>query len=100
MIKKDDFLKDLIAEIKENDLFYGLLYKACKLHDKQDEINEKQYYFILSILEDHFNEYINYISVVYDITNIIEKRFNGDITKENIIKSLNILLSREFERMV
>lgn len=95
MIKEKEFLKDLITEVNENDLFYGLLYKACELQNKKDEINEKQYYFILSTLEDHFNSYINFTSIIYDINKIIEKRFNDKITKENILHSLNILLIKE-----
>lgn len=95
MIKEKEFLKDLITEVNENDLFYGLLYKACELQNKSDEANEKQYYFILSTLEDHFNQYINFTSIVYDITKVIKKRFNDEITKENILHSLNILLIKE-----
>lgn len=95
MIKEKEFLKDLITEVNENDLFYGLLYKACELQNKKDEINEKQYYFILSTLEDHFNQYINFTSIIYDIMKVIEKRFNDEITKENILHSLNILLIKE-----
>jgi len=95
MIKEKEFLKDLITEVNENDLFYGLLYKACELQNKSDEANEKQYYLILATLEDHFNQYINFTSVIYDIMKVIEKRFNDEITKENILHSLNILLIKE-----
>ena len=94
MINKQEFLQGLKDEINENNLFYSLFHKALELQPKKEEINEKHYYFILSTLES-FNEYLNYTSILYDIEKIINKRFNDEITKENILKSIDILIIKE-----
>ena len=94
MIKKR-FLELLKNDIQENDLFSGLLIKALENQEKENENQEKQYFFIIQTLENYYNDYINYIGLLYDIMQLLKKRFNNDITKDNILKCIDILIIRE-----
>lgn len=92
---KKEFLLDFKKEFENNSIFSGLIIKAIELHDRENDTNEKHYFFILDTLETYYNEYINYNSIIYDIANILKKRLNDDREKESILKAIEILLIRE-----
>ena len=92
---KKDFLIDFKKDFENNLIFNGLIIKAIELHDRENPDNEKHYFFILETLENYYNEYINYNSIIYDIALLLKRRFNDDREKENILKAIDLLIIKE-----
>lgn len=92
---KKELLQDFKKDFENNSIFNGLIIKAIELHDAENETNEKHYFFILETLEEYYNEYINFNSIIYDIALLLKRRFNDDREKENILKAIDLLIIKE-----
>lgn len=99
-MKKNIFIEELKKELENNILFKDSFIKAI-MYDYEsiilkNEGHKTEYYTLINVLEA-LNDYINYTGLLFDIILLLKRRFNEDITYNNIIKCLNILATKENE---
>ena len=93
---KETFLNQIKFEAQSNKLFAMVLLNAIELYGqrKESERIEQRCYALLDVLNT-YNEYIDFIPLVYDLQKIIEKRLNEDYSLINLYKAIDILNQRE-----
>ena len=90
-MKDKKILNLLINEINENELFKTIFVSAT---DAKNCNNDDLYIQLLNTLNKTYT-YIDFISLIYDINKIIEKRLNGIVSIDTIRKAIDILLIKE-----
>lgn len=93
---RESFLNQIKFEAQSNKLFAMVLLNAIELYGekKESEKTEQRCYALLDVL-DTYNEYIDFVPLVYDLQKIFEKRLNDDYTLINLYKAIDILNQRE-----
>lgn len=99
-MNKKIFIEEIKKELNNNILFKDSFIKAI-MYDYEEivlknESHEKEYFTLINVLEA-LNDYINYTGLLFDITLLLKRRFNEEITYNNIIKCLDILATKENE---
>lgn len=90
-MKDKKILNLLINEINENELFKTIFVSAV---DAKNSNNDDLYIQLLNTLNKTYT-YIDFISIIYDINKLIEKRLNGIVSIDTIRKAIDILLIKE-----
>lgn len=90
-MKDKKILNLLINEINENELFKTIFINAA---DAKNSSNDDLYIQLVNTLNKTYS-YIDFISIIYDINKIIEKRLNSIVSIDNIRKAIDILLIKE-----
>ena len=84
-------LELLKNELNNNNLFKTIFVNATEAKNSN---NDDLYIQLLNTLNKTYS-YIDFISIIYDINKIIEKRLNGIVSIDTIIKAIEILMIKE-----
>ena len=93
---KESFLNQIKFEAQSNKLFAIALLNAIELYGEKSESEkiEQRCYALLDVLST-YNEYIDFVPLVYDLQKIIAKRLNEVYSLINLYKAIDILNQRE-----
>ena len=85
-----------ILELLKNELNNNILLKRIFIDavDAKNSSNDDLYIQLVNTLNNTYT-YIDFISLIYDINKIIEKRLNDIVNIETVLKAIEILLIKE-----
>ena len=93
---REALLNQIKFEAQSNKFFAITLLNVVELYAerKESEKTEQRCYALLDVLTT-YNEYIDFVPLIFDLQKIIERRLNEDYSLINLFKAIDILKQRE-----